>query len=285
MRRFVSDIFINLVVLVIILIVFFYGSEKLPTNFVVGFEVNKAQMLSKHVLLSDNDTIRLGDSVGKNINDVEGYSNNSLNLACNQAISILGHTLILKQCLLNNSKVKNLTIEGFFRPSSVFNNLNQQWSNNYFIKKFYNSDWFFSKDLITSKQTTHVLDSIFLSKYRPFSTLNKLTWFNNKSIFGHPAFGFNKFSPQNSSLVHHLISTELGQLVMRIKFRRIPVHPEKYNEEMKYYAMLTNLGFDIEKPTRVKANYFEMDKIHLKSEFRNFHSYLKMMDEATTNFP
>ena len=272
-----GNFIINLALLFIILFPFlFYILPSQPLIYLVGAEVNEAQTLSTETNLNKNDTIRLGDSVGKNINEVKGFVNHSLNLTCNQAISMLGHLMLINQALSNNPKIDSIVIEGYFRPSSFFNNLDQQWTNNYFIKKFYNSDWFFN-DQLCYPEIRKFVDSVFLSQYQPYANLINKTWYNNKTIFGVNAIGFNKGSKQDVQLFDILNHSEFKSVIRSIKFKSIPIHPDKYQAELDAYLRLKALGVNIEAPKKTNERFFIDDNIHLKKEFRNIKTYRKIM--------
>jgi hypothetical protein len=232
----------------------------------VGSEVDKSIEIVNNLNSSSKiDTIKIGDSVGKQLNPEQGIKNGSLNICNNQAISILGHAM-LTQKVLNSTKNSDIILIGFFRPSSLYNSLNQEWTNNYFIKKFYNQAFLFNKNLISSK-TTYEIDSIFLYTYKKYSWLFKNTTLNQYSPFMAGPIGKNSNSIQNVKLIEFLLKTELRTLLLNIQFQSMPISSKYYNDEKKYTLKLKRLGINIKHPILVEDKYFVEDNIHLKPLF------------------
>ena len=73
------------------------------------------------------------------------------------------------------------------------------------------------------------------------------------------------------------MNTQYQKTIKRISFRAIPIHPDRYREELFYYEKLKVLGLKIEPPVLASPEYFCEDKIHLKKEFRNYTSYTILM--------
>ena len=267
------SLFITIAIVVFVLLVY-----KFRPRWNVGIEVRDALELLVDMEKSEFiDTVRLGDSVGKNIFNTSKVSN-SYNLTTNQAISFLGQLLIFKKTRLVENKLnKNLHYEGYFRPSSFFNNLNQPWTFNYFIKYFYNSDYFFNSDLLI-RDYSFYFDSNYLDQYFLKKFINK-SWFNGFSIFTYPKFGENiKYS--NNSSKKNLLNTLndlnlMNEFKSKIVFKSMPIHVKHYKSEFECYVKLKKMGFNISKPMVLNDTFFIEDNIHLKRIYRNSGFYNK----------
>jgi len=186
MKYFIQKLFISIPFILFITIAIYYSNHP---NWSVGYEVEEAKNTITTVDISITDTIRIGDSVGKNFFGTHADSN-GINLCTSAGVSIVGHTLLLKE-LLKKSPGKKWHVHGYFKPSSLLGNLQSEYTNNYFIKKFYNNHWLFDPDLIPAN-LANTIDSQFLTQHSPYKQCIRYTWFNEFSIFNHPEFGNNK---------------------------------------------------------------------------------------------
>jgi hypothetical protein len=111
--------------------------------------------------------IRFGDSVGRQLFST-GVNENlgEINITSNGAITVLGQYLLLRSLILNNRAniSDSLIVEGYFRPASLLNNLDEPTTTNYFLKKFYNDDWFYNDSLLNSNLANR-LDYVYLRNY------------------------------------------------------------------------------------------------------------------------
>jgi hypothetical protein len=60
---------------------------------------------------------------------------NTLNLSCNQAVSVCGQFLLAQEALAHDPAVKRVTLA--YQPFSFTNDLNQKYTFNYFVKPFW----------------------------------------------------------------------------------------------------------------------------------------------------
>ncbi|TRZ45003.1 hypothetical protein [Robertkochia solimangrovi] len=115
-------------------------------NTVAGNEVYIS--LDKSKDSSNCKILILGDSVGNQIfsNTCENDTINSL--ACNQAIGIVGHYLLLNNYINTGNTPESVFL--VYTPFSFLNNLNQKYTFHYFLKPFNTNEY---SDLFT--QTVH----------------------------------------------------------------------------------------------------------------------------------
>jgi hypothetical protein len=269
MSVFIKKVISYCLSFLIISILFFYLYKP---KWRVGEEVQMVIDLIDQVNPNQIDTIRLGDSVGKNIIGT-GSDSNILNLGSNQAISLLGQYFILKKFILKREEgYKNLCIEAYIRPSSFYNNLDQEWTYNYFIKFFYNKDWFFNKTIL-SEGMQNKIDAAFLSNYRR-RDLIKYSYFKGFSIFSYPKFGNNVVVHKSDfNLVDFFNLSDFREFKDNVKFLPMPISNRNYVREAHLYRKILSSGFDIQKPLVYGDSFFLDDFIHLKPQFRGLTHY------------
>jgi hypothetical protein len=104
----------------------------------------------------------LGDSVAYQLfkNSTNNYPINSL--ACNQAIGMVGHFILLNNYLKAGNSVDAVYL--FLSPYSFANNLNDVYTYHYFVKPFYTDENFplFTETAITQ---VHKIPYYYLSRY------------------------------------------------------------------------------------------------------------------------
>ena len=79
-------------------------------------------------------TLLIGDSVANQLFNNESTNGVVNSLACNQAVSMVGHYLLLKEYLENNDDVDQVVL--LYHPQSFANNLDQEFTFHYFLKPF-----------------------------------------------------------------------------------------------------------------------------------------------------
>ncbi len=232
----------------------------------VGEDVDLAMELAKKKYSFKIKKIRLGDSVGKQIWKT-GYDSTTgeVNLTSNQAISVLGHIMLLKSILLNNETDSTLVIEGYFKPSSIaFNDLNQLFSRGYFLKKFYNKDWFFNTDVTPNSATMALIDEEFLAQYKE-RKLYDFFYVRDRCLLAHPCF-FEKGNYDNNKTAGHLYELLMPEL-KKIKFISNPLSLTHKENELKAYNELIR-SMAMTPPVFLEDSIFIEDKTHLKEPFR-----------------
>lgn len=103
----------------------------------------------------------LGDSVAHQLYQPEKHNEKYESLACNQAISLIGHYILLENYLKNNSDTKIVYL--IYHPESFANRLDRTYTFNYFFKPFYkptNYKYFTAKaiDIISNVHNVKLLD-------------------------------------------------------------------------------------------------------------------------------
>jgi hypothetical protein len=83
--------------------------------------------------------VLLGDSVGRQLFENTKYNDTINSFACNQAIGLVGHYLLLNNFLKAGNEVD--TVYMIFRPSSFLNNLDEKYTYHYFVKPFYKDEY------------------------------------------------------------------------------------------------------------------------------------------------
>ncbi len=83
---------------------------------------------------AETKTLLIGDSVANQLFDNETTNGAINSLACNQAVSMVGHYLLLKEYLNNNKDVDQVVL--LYHPQSFANNLDQEFTFHYFLKPF-----------------------------------------------------------------------------------------------------------------------------------------------------
>jgi hypothetical protein len=107
-----------------------YKSKVAGSEVYFCIEKSKTKNKSKKVLF--------GDSVAKQLFDSKTVSDTINSLTCNQAISLVGHYILLNNYLSAGNQVD--TVYFIFRPRTFQNNLDQVYSYHYFLKPFYKKE-------------------------------------------------------------------------------------------------------------------------------------------------
>jgi len=141
MLKLITKIFIVTMLSFILLNVLAYAvvsNRKISRLFGVediGTEVYEAIALSNDYF-PDRNVVILGDSVARQLITTK-ISNrfNAINLTCNQAISLAGHYILLSNIINRNPQVSKVYL--LYNVDSFDNDIDQEWTFNYFVKPFY----------------------------------------------------------------------------------------------------------------------------------------------------
>ncbi len=136
MKKFIakSVIFIVIALIVPIIALWYLYVTKKYESFVNGAEVYTSIKISNQK--SKKKKLLLGDSVAKQLVMFNKDNTKITSLACNQAISMVGHYLLFKNYLEANNKIDTVII--LINPIVSFkNNLDQLFTFHYFLKPFY----------------------------------------------------------------------------------------------------------------------------------------------------
>jgi hypothetical protein len=234
---------------------------------IVGEEVNLAQENALQSKLNNGDTIRIGDSVGRNINPDLGYSDGVLNLCSNAGIGLIGNLLLIKQVLNRNSQIDSIEIEGYLLPSTFKSNLEGTLTLNYFIKKFENDNWMFDEQIISNK-TMKEINSTFLSRYENWISPIRVLDLNGKSPLYYYKIGPNiKGQAPRINLFEYIVQTdELRHLLQHIKFLPMPVPNNRLNEQLENAKYIRSFGINYPDPIGLPDEYF--NGTHLKGKYK-----------------
>jgi hypothetical protein len=273
MNLFIRKLFRHSVFILTLVVILFY---LVKPKWNVGQEVqNCIDLISYTDNVENIDTFRLGDSVGKNFIGTNRDSN-TLNLGSNQAITILGQLLFFNKFYSKLDKDEKIEFEGYIKPKSFYSGLNQVYTFNYFLKYYYNNDWFFN-DALISDVSQKKIDNIFLKQFKLRKVI-RFTYWNGFSIFSFPKFGSDGFSSaiKSENILEIMNKNDFYNFRKRILFKSMPVSRKFYLSEIESYEKLKRLGFNIEKPFIINDSFFIEDFVHIKPEFRYFEFYKKI---------
>jgi len=122
------------------------------TYYLPGKEIY--QSISKSKQKKNTKKLLLGDSVGRQLFP-NSSNNNSINsLACNQAIGMVGHFILLNNYINSGNEIETVFL--VFTPFSFRNNLDQKYTFHYFLKPFYKNEF---SNLFT-ENVNHQIDKI-----------------------------------------------------------------------------------------------------------------------------
>ena len=173
MRKFILNLIIFLLITSIILSIIpnylvLTGKYKVT---VAGKEIYHSIFKSKQK--NKSKKIILGDSVGYQLFSNAKNNDTIYSLACNQAISMAGHFIILNNYLNAGNEVDTVFL--IFTPFSFQNNLNQVYTYHYFLKPFYIDEY---KSLFTKKVNEQIQKIPYFNFCR-FSNILTSNWAPN----------------------------------------------------------------------------------------------------------
>jgi len=228
----------------------------------------------------------LGDSVANQLYNISDYNNEIYSLTCNQAISVVGQYLLLKNYIKNNI-TKGLKVYLIYHPESFSNNLDQNYTFNYFIKPFYAAE---NYSLYTNTVNNKVKDIPYYS-----SVVIPLIKMSLISPDFDPDLSFKVSHYENSTPIFkdkYLFSEisieylkKMKLLSEENKFGIKVVSPYLMSEyleyeEKKYSKIITNNGLD-----EMFEDYFNF-KVTDSDNFRDNYHYIdaKKFGENPLNF-
>jgi len=149
MKKFIF----NIIIFILPVVIFAYSrslyllySHKYK-NTVAGSEIYHSVIKSKQK--GKAKKLLIGDSVGYSLFSNTTYNDTINSLACNRAISMVGHFILLYNYLNADNKVD--TVYMIFTPFSFMNNLDEVYTYHYFLKPFYTKEYLplFTKTVIS----------------------------------------------------------------------------------------------------------------------------------------
>ncbi len=258
--------FLKKILLFFIIAILLVLPAALITTKGVGTEVDKAMRLATKKYTFKIRKIRLGDSVGENIWEAgENAAKGEINLTCTQSISIIGHLMLLQALKNNNQLDTGVLIEAYFKPSSIlYSNLDQKYTRGYFLKKFYNNEWFFNDAIFPAAKRTNI-DSIFLAQY-PERWMYKYLYFAGRSLLSSPLFFEKSGIGTMKSGPYHLLGRVYKELE-GIKFYSTPVSETNAKHETTALERLSKY-MHMTPPIILNDSFFLPDKVHLRVQHR-----------------
>lgn len=268
-----ADLFREILKFILIFLILFhlYPEYRYWTNFyqldVAGNEIYEVINKSKKKIKKKK--LILGDSVAKQFSETNLDTTKFLNLASNQAISLVGQFCILSNFLQAKNKIDTLYF--LYHPFSFSNNLNNSFTFHYFIKPFYRNEYL---NLFTPEVNTQIekIPFYFLAKYHPVLTSN---WSPNvdNSLLNEPYF--SKISK---------IYLERIKLICQKQNIHLIIIPTPINEKFKIEILKikksnseTLLKSYFEKVKFYPESYFLADHVHLNDMGKKYFSFENLL--------
>lgn len=173
MRKFILSCIVFLLIacsLLILISTYLVLTDRYKRT-VAGAEIYRSIFKSKQ--RNQTKKILFGDSVGYQLFPNTTNNDTINSLACNQAITMVGHYILLNNYLNAGNKVDTVII--IYSPFSFLNNLNQVYTYHYFLKPFYTDEY---KPLFT-KKVNEQLKKIPYLNYCRFSLVLTSNWAPN----------------------------------------------------------------------------------------------------------
>lgn len=273
MKHLARDIFKFLVIFLIIF--HLYPEYKYWTNKykedVNGGEVYQA--IEKSKKKGKKKKLILGDSVTKQFSESDIDTTIYLNLASNQAISLVGQFCLLTNYVQTKNEIDTLYL--IYHPLSFSNNLDNSFTFHYFEKPFFGDEYM---PLFTEEVKTQIekIPFHYLAKYHPVLTSNWSPTFSNDE--------------KNKPFISNISRIYLEKIVLLCQAKNIrlfiispPInqkfkneflainkssknsHLKSYFENLKYYP---------------ESNFFP-DHIHLNKNGLNYFSFQELLTNST----
>ncbi|MFA5849794.1 MAG: hypothetical protein WC833_07915 [Bacteroidales bacterium] len=273
MRKFIlSCIIFSLIGCSLIVIITSYLALTDRYKFTVaGSEIYRSIFKSKQK--NKTKKIIIGDSVGNQLFPNTTNDDTINSLTCNQAVSMVGHFILLNNYLNAGNKVDTVVL--IYSPSSFRNNLNQIYTFHYFLKPFYIDEY---KPLFT-KKVTEQIKKIPYSNFCRFSVVLTSNWAPN--FISTDTIKYSFLSPISIEYI-----TKIKDLSNKHNFKLIILPtPIRFNGKSDVEGIDKNEILNNGLAT-VFENYFEniiflhdscfLDGTHLKSEYvKNYSDYYR----------
>ena len=269
-KKFFLNLFIYIILFIIVSNLFALAVINIPAlSKVLDFapEVYVANINSKKTITSD--TIILGDSVAHQIfKSSMGIKDSFYDLTTNQAVSLAGQYILIKNAIDNNTSIKEVYL--IYHPRSFSNDLDQIWTFDYFVKPFYN----FKDRKYFSQSVIKHLENIKLYKMAIFPII--------KVIPNFPSLDYSRFisnSSKNRSFlsntsVEYLIKIEEACKDKGINFKVIacPVRESSIDDYSTFKKQINDNGLqgifkDYFKEMVISEDNLYIDDFHLKKDY------------------
>lgn len=272
MKHLSRDIFKFLAIFLILFQV--YPEYQYWTN-IYQEEVNGGevyQVINKSKKKGKKKKLILGDSVAKQFSESNIDTNIYLNLASNQAISLVGQYCLLINYIHTKNQIDTLYL--IYNPLSFSNNLDNSLTFHYFEKPFYGNEYM---NLFTEEVKTQIEKIPFhnLAKYHPVLTSNWSPTFSNEEknmpfISNISRIYLEKFEllckAKNIRLL--IVSPPINQ-----KFKNEFFEIRKSNKNLLLKSYFENLKYYPE-------SYFFPDRIHLNKAGLNYFSFQELVTNS-----
>jgi hypothetical protein len=228
---------------------------------VAGSEIYISINKSKHK--GKTKKLLIGDSVANQLfSNIK--NNDTINsLACNRAISMAGHFLLLNNYLNTGNQVD--TVYMIFTPFSFLNNLDEVYTFHYFLKPFYTKEYMplFTKTVHTQ---VHKIPFYYISKDPVILTSNWAPNFKSKDDINYTFL--SPISVEYLSKIKDLRDKYKFKLIILPTPTRISNKPfvEKINKnEITSTGLVNEFKDYFEKIIFIDDSNF-MDNLHFKSK-------------------
>jgi hypothetical protein len=249
---------VNIIIFILPIIIFAYSkslyllfTDKYKST-VAGTEVYNSLIKSKQK--GKAKKLLIGDSFGYSLfsNTINNDTINSL--ACNRAISMVGHYILLNNYLIAGNQVD--TVYLIFTPFSFMNNLDEVYTYHYFLKPFYIKEYYplFTE---TVKNQVHKIPGYYICREPNILTSNWAPNFKSKDVID-----FTFLSPIS---VEYLAKIKELSIIKKFKLIILPT-PTRFSNKIF-----------IE-----KINKNEIVKTGLENEFKNYFEKITYIND--TNF-
>ena len=273
MKNLARDIFRFLVIFMILFHIYpeyNYWTNKYEEE-VNGGEVYQAINASKKK--GKRKKLILGDSVAKQFSESDIDTGIYLNLASNQAISLVGQYCLLSNYIHTKNKIDTLYL--IYHPLSFSNNLDNSFTFHYFEKPFYGEEYM---KLFTEEVKTQIekIPFHYLAKYHPVLTSN---WSPNYSS-----------EEQNKPFISNISRIYLEKIEILCRLNNIhliilspPINQKFKNEFSEIVKSNTNLRLKsyFEQLNYYPESYFLPDHIHLNKIGLTRFSFQELLTNST----
>jgi hypothetical protein len=214
----------------------------------------------------------LGDSVTKQFSESDIDTTIYLNLASNQAISLVGQFCLLSNYMQTKNEIDTLYL--IYHPLSFSNNLDNSFTFHYFEKPFYIEEY---RNLFTQEVKTQIekIPFYYLAHYHPVLTSNWSPTFSTEENKKPFISAISKIylekivSLCQSKNIHlFIVSPPVNQ-----KFKNEFLAIKKSNENLYLKSYFENLKFYSE------SNFFP-DHIHLNKIGLNYFSFQDLLTNS-----
>jgi hypothetical protein len=273
MKLLAGDLFKFLVIFMILF--HLYPEYKYWTN-IYQKEVNGGevyQVINKSKKKGKKKKLILGDSVAKQFSESDIDSNLYLNLASNQAISLVGQYCLLSNYIHTKNEIDTLYL--IYHPLSFSNNLDNSFTFHYFEKPFYGDEYV---NLFTEEVKTQIekIPFHYLAKYHPVLTSNWSPTFSNEEKNKPFISTISKIYLEKIETLCRVKNIHLFIVSPPInqKFKNHFSEINKSNKNLHLTSYFENLKFYPE-------SYFFPDRIHLNKTGINYFSFQELVTNSS----